>query len=120
LFGSEIKICPIPTVRGSSGLALSSRNAYLTVTEKRQAEALYQTLRGMRKAVRGRKDSVSEVLKTAKMRLREAPGVRLQYLEILDAERLGRVRGYFRAGRRWIAAGAVFIGRTRLIDNIRI
>ena len=110
-----VRIHALPTVRESDGLALSSRNRYLTPEERSQAPQLHRVLLAARRSLR---DGASvRHARTAALRLlkKNAPLSKLDYLEIVDADTLQPSPG----GRRRILA-AVYFGTTRLIDNIAV
>jgi pantoate--beta-alanine ligase len=103
------------TVRESDGLALSSRNAYLSPDERRQAVGLHQSLQAGRQSfVRGERAS-GRLLGVVRVRLAEFPMLRLQYVEVVHPETLESVE---RAESGSVLAMAAFCGRTRLIDNV--
>jgi pantoate--beta-alanine ligase len=108
-------IVGVPTVRDADGLALSSRNAYLSPDERKRAVALPQTLEAMVTPLRtGVK--VDEVLKEGRTRLTSA-GFEVDYLELADAATLTPVRALQKPARLLVAAR---IGKTRLIDNVAV
>ena len=108
-----VKIVPCPTVREPSGLALSSRNAYLSPDERAAAPLLRRALRMAGQVLKSRRN-VSDAQRAARKALRQISGARVQYLEILDPKTLGvpQKTGPF------LLAAAVYVGRTRLIDNL--
>src|SRR5947209_5727466 len=111
-FGADI--AGVPTVRDSDGLALSSRNFYLSADERRRAVALHNALGAARDAILGGV-KVTAALEQAKQALRDAGFARVDYLALVDAatlEPLDERRGEMRL----IAAAAM--GTTRLIDNL--
>jgi pantoate--beta-alanine ligase len=109
----SVKACPI--VREPDGLAMSSRNVYLTKQQREQAPVLRQALlAGARSLSQGETDPV-RVRKVMRAVLRGKQGARLDYIEAVDPENLERPR---RMSGRVLLAGAVWFGRTRLIDNI--
>lgn len=114
--GFGVEMAGVETVREADGLALSSRNRYLTSEERAQAPVLYRALRGVREAIaQGERDPealVSHLLRT----IGEAPMARVQYAEIVDAETLEPL-DRLQSGREALAAVAVYFGQTRLIDN---
>jgi pantoate--beta-alanine ligase len=113
--GVEIVVCPI--VRQADGLALSSRNAYLTGADRQAATVLHRGLEAAELAIRSGERHPGEVL-AALRRLVNAEGrVVLEYAEIVDAETLEPVRNLARASYILIAAK---VGGTRLIDNALI
>ena len=112
---AEIVICPI--VREPDGLALSSRNAYLSAEERRAATVLHRALEAARaELTAGVRDSLH--LQSAIRRALEAePLAAVDYAEIVDAYAFEPVT---RIARPCYALLAVFIGKTRLIDNLYI
>jgi len=112
-----VRIVVAPTVRESDGLAMSSRNTYLDPEERRQATVLFRALQYARQQV-SRGPVPAARLRRAVARLVAAePLARLDYVAFFDSETLEPVREV-RAGTHM--ALAVFIGRTRLIDNARL
>jgi pantoate--beta-alanine ligase len=113
---TEIVVCPI--VREADGLALSSRNAYLNLEERRAATTLFRALSAaQREITTGTRDSLQ--LQTAiRNTLSGEPLARLEYAEIVDAETFEPVARI--AARSVYILLAVFIGKTRLIDNLLI
>ena len=112
---SEIIACPI--VREPDGLAMSSRNAYLSQDERCAATVLHRALDGARRAIeRGERDALRL---TAAMRdvIRSEPLAQPDYVELVDAETLEPVT---RLRRTCLALLAVRFGATRLIDNLLI
>jgi pantoate--beta-alanine ligase len=110
-----LRIVVCPTVRQPDGLAVSSRNQYLTPEQKKDAALLYKSLQKCREMVEGGVRSVPEI--TAQMRkiLNSSPLIEIEYISIVDAETLEAID---RISGRVLAALAVRIGSTRLIDNI--
>jgi pantoate--beta-alanine ligase len=110
---TEIVVCPI--VREPDGLALSSRNAYLNAEERRAATALHRALEAARaELTAGVRDALQ--LQAAIRRVLEAePLAAVDYAEIVDADAFEPVT---RIARPCYALLAVFIGKTRLIDNL--
>ena len=111
-----IEIVGVPTVRDADGLALSSRNAYLSDSEREAALALPRLLRATAEQIRNGSD-VGESLARAKQGLRDAGFVNVDYLALVDAVTLeprDRPEGPLR-----LIAAAV-IGTTRLIDNLAV
>jgi pantoate--beta-alanine ligase len=112
---TEIVVCPI--VREADGLALSSRNAYLNAEERRAATVLHRALEAARAEIAaGTRDSLH--LQAALRKVLEAePLAAVDYAEIVDADTFEPVT---RIARPCYALLAVFLGRTRLIDNLYI
>ena len=110
------EIVAVPTVREEDGLALSSRNAYLSAEERARAVALPRALQYAREAI-GEGKPVQMVLDTARKSLIDAGISRIDYFALVDAATLEPIEAP--AGdMRLIAAAAV--GTTRLIDNLAI
>jgi pantoate--beta-alanine ligase len=112
---TEIVVCPI--VREADGLALSSRNAYLGAEERRAATVLHRALEAARaELAAGTRDSLQ--LQEALRKVLEAePLAAVDYAEIVDADTFEPVT---RIARPCYALLAVFLGKTRLIDNLYI
>ena len=106
-----------PTVRESDGLAMSSRNRYLSPAERAVAPGIYQALRQTRRRARQGEDDVARLESALAAELAAIPGARVDYARILDADTL---RPLTRLRRPALVAVAVFVGTTRLIDNIVI
>ncbi len=107
----------VPTVREPDGLALSSRNLYLSAEERRLAPNLARVLRTIAAALAREPDRVARELARGSAELERA-GLAVEYLEIRDAETLAPATATIAAPARVIAA--VRLGRTRLIDNMPI
>ena len=114
--GLGVEIRGVPTVRGVDGLALSSRNAYLSTDERQRALALARALEEARDAIQGGKP-VDPVLDRAKDRLSDAGFSRIDYFALVDAATLEPLETA--SGEMRLIAAAV-IGTTRLIDNVRV
>lgn len=110
-----LRMIVAPTVREPDGLAMSSRNRYLSPPERHQAVALSEALRDARTAVRERGAVRASVLSgRVRRRLSGCPDARLEYVAFFDPETLEPV-ATVKPGHRM--ALAVYVGRTRLIDN---
>lgn len=108
----EVIGCPI--VRESDGLALSSRNIYLSEKDHAQALALSRSLDAAEKLVRGGETDVVCILATVREVISAYPSISIEYAEIRDAEDLSSVD---RIENRAVCALAARVGRARLIDN---
>ncbi len=109
----ELVICPI--VREPDGLALSSRNAYLTPEQRKQALVLYRSLTRVQTfADRGERSSAA-LIEAGKQVIADEPGARLDYFEIVDPNTLDPVPDISHGA---LVAVAAWVGTTRLIDNI--
>lgn len=110
----NIDIIALPTVREEDGLAYSSRNQYLNIEERKQAAVLYKALRT---GANCGKKSASDIVALAQMIINEAPLARIDYVEAADSETLQPVE---MVGPNTVLLLAVFFGKTRLIDNMRL
>jgi pantoate--beta-alanine ligase len=111
-----VRIAGVPTVREPDGLALSSRNIYLSPEERQIAPLLHQVLNDMAAAIAAAPDTVAANLEKGMAVLREA-GFVPDYLEMRDAADLSPMTALDRPARLLAAAR---LGRTRLIDNIPV
>jgi pantoate--beta-alanine ligase len=111
----SVEIVGMPIVREPDGLAMSSRNAYLSPDERLRALALSSALGSARDAFDQGERDAARLVDTARTTLHLTPGVRLDYLELRDADSLEPLDG--RVRRAAIMAVAAFVGTTRLIDN---
>ena len=102
-----------PIVRESDGLALSSRNAYLSRDERSRAAALWKALKAARDAFKAGEVQVAQLEEIARERLL-ADGLRTDYAEVRDPLQLQRPQRADPTSRLFLAA---FLGKTRLIDN---
>lgn len=114
-----IRIDVAPTFREPDGLAMSSRNKYLEGNLRRQAVVLWRAIQKARAAVK----NSSKPIRAARLQrdlqnlIEAEPAARLDYLEFFDPETLVSVKGVSRGAQM---ALAVFVGKTRLIDNARL
>lgn len=107
-----VRVVIAPTFREKDGLAMSSRNIYLSAAERREAPRIYRALLAARRLARKRPFSASKLAREIRGSLR---GFRIDYVEIVDAETLEPVKI---ARRGNCACVAAFLGKTRLIDNL--
>jgi len=113
----NIEIVPLPTVREQDGLALSSRNSYLTPAERKAATVLYQSLLTAKKDIaRGIRDA-TVISSHMEDLIRGQPLTRIDYVAVINPETLRRVE---RVEKEVLVAVAAKIGQTRLIDNLKI
>jgi pantoate--beta-alanine ligase len=112
-FGVEIVACPI--VREADGLAMSSRNVYLSPEHRRQALVLHRSLVRVKELWDSRETSVEKLLAAGKEEIARASGVRLDYLEIVNPSSLEAVSNVRNGS---LVAVAGYVGGTRLIDNV--
>lgn len=113
-----IKIIRCPTVREADGLAVSSRNAYLSPSERASAPLIYRTLQYGRKLLRSHPRNQPKWLRTQlKARLRKIPHTRVDYIELVDPRTLQPASSLRRAV---LIAAAVQFRHARLIDNVLV
>jgi pantoate--beta-alanine ligase len=112
-FPNQVVACP--TVREPDGLAVSSRNAYLSPAERRRATALYRALEAGRAAFRAGGRDPAAVEAAARDLLEDATGVAPDYLALVDPATFEPVK---QAEPGQVLATAARVGRTRLIDNV--
>lgn len=114
-FNLPLRIVGVPTVREPDGLALSSRNQRLEATERALAPALYRALLRIRQGVEAGITDSGALKRVGASELPIDPRLKLEYLEIVepdDFQPVSEIRG------RVVAAGALWVGTTRLIDNM--
>jgi pantoate--beta-alanine ligase len=112
-----IEIIGAPTVREADGLACSSRNEYLSGSEREQAAVLRAALLDAARRVKSGEKSAATILNHTRQRIADAPLARIDYADLVNAETLQPVATVTQNA---LLAVAVFLGNTRLIDNIRL
>ncbi len=111
----EIRTCP--TVREADGLALSSRNRYLSADQRKTALRLSQSLNLARKQLLSGERNIEEVRRAMRANLEETPGIVVDYITVADAETLEEIS---EPRQKMVALVAARVGTTRLIDNLPI
>ena len=111
--GIEIKI--LPTVRAEDGLAMSSRNTYLTESDKRDAALIYDALEKAEAVIREGETDPAKVVSIMAAIIGKANCVKIDYMAITDTKELREVK---KISGEVLVAAAVYVGKTRLIDNI--
>jgi pantoate--beta-alanine ligase len=109
----SVEVCPI--VREADGLALSSRNAYLSADERQSALVLYRSVTRVRTLFEANERDSAKLINAARQEFATETAVRLDYFEIVNPDTLepqSRVEG------KTLVAVAAFVGKTRLIDNV--
>ena len=112
-----VEIIPGPTIREADGLAMSSRNAYLSPEERQAATVLHRSLRAAEELIRAGERRADEVRRRLREVLNTEPLARVEYAEVVDAESFQPVEIL---QDRLVLPLAVRVGGTRLIDNIRV
>lgn len=110
-----IEIIGCPTVREPDGLAMSSRNEYLSEEERRQAVVLSQALFAARDRILAGERSAQAVETAARKQIESAPLARLQYLEVVHPDTLEPLMQIDEGA---VVVAAVYFGKARLIDNV--
>ncbi len=113
--GMPVKIIEVPTIRDHDGLALSSRNQFLSADEKLKASFFYKTLQNCEKAILQNK-KFTGILTSAKSTLK-SHGFKVDYLAICNAVSLKKIT---EIEAKMVILAAVYLGNTRLIDNLKI
>lgn len=111
----SVRVEVVPTVRERDGLALSSRNAYLSEKDRRAAPAIARGLDAAHTAFRSGVTDASRLLRAVRDVIAAQPRFRIEYLEAVDSVSLSPVET---AGGDTIIAVGAYLGETRLIDNI--
>jgi pantoate--beta-alanine ligase len=112
-FPVQIVVCPI--VRESDGLAMSSRNAYLTPEQRKQALVLSQALKKVEKLAAQGERNPEKLIGVGKQAIAEEPAVRLDYFEVVNPDTLEQMADLSQGA---LVAVAAYVGTTRLIDNL--
>lgn len=110
-----VEIRVLPTVREADGLAMSSRNAYLTPKLRTQATCLYEALTAAKEGFRTGETRAARLIEAMREVIARRPDARPQYVEIVSPDSLGSIS---RVTPTSVAALAVFVGEVRLIDNM--
>jgi pantoate--beta-alanine ligase len=111
-----VEIASVPIVRDPDGLAMSSRNTYLGPDERHAARALSAGLAAVQAAFAAGTRDAAALVAAARAPIEAEPLARIDYVELRDADELTELPG-IEPGRRAVLALAVFVGKTRLIDN---
>jgi len=114
-FPLEVVACP--TMREPDGLAMSSRNSRLNSEERRASTVLYRALSAAQRAYAGGERQAEALRRIMTEVLQSEPLARTQYVSVADPESLAELRG--EVGRALLSM-AVFLGKTRLIDNVTV
>jgi len=113
----NVEIVPCPIIREEDGLALSSRNTYLTLTQRKAALILSKSLFAAKEMIKGGCNNATELKKIIIASISSEPLADIDYIEVIDAVTLDNITAL--KGSILIAL-AVRFGKTRLIDNIRV
>jgi len=111
----DVEIVIGPTVREKNGVAVSSRNMYLSGDERVQASALYRSLVTAKKMIEAGERDVAAIVAAMRQMIESQPAARVDYISIVDSETLKEVT---RLDGEVLIALAVWFGKARLIDNM--
>jgi len=112
-----IKIIGAPTLREKDGLAMSSRNTYLSAEEREPALSLSRALFSAQEKVKAGEKDAEALIKSARELIAANSLARVEYIEIRDSENLDPVKTIDRPAQMILS---VWVGKTRLIDNLRL
>ncbi len=113
----DIEIVPMPIVREPDGLAMSSRNRYLTPEERRSATALYRSLQLAKEFIEEGERDAARIIAAMRNLIGQEKPAQIDYIEVVDAKKF-EPKNQIRGGS--LIALAAFMGGTRLIDNLRV
>jgi len=113
----DVEVVVLPTVREPDGLAMSSRNSYLSAGERRAASVISLALRAAEQTSKAGVNDPGKLKNTIEAVLHEEQGIAIDYIECADPETLVPLPS---AGNSMVLLVAVRVGRTRLIDNVLI
>lgn len=117
-FNHDVELVMGPIKRANDGLALSSRNNYLNDEQRKLAPSLYRALKYVEKQITEGAQNIKLLLEHQKDEL-EAKGFKIDYFNLFSFEKIDPVEDP-EPGNKYILAGAVYLGETRLIDNLII
>ncbi len=106
-----------PTIREKDGLAMSSRNKYLTDEQRKSATILYRSLQFLKEEIKSGNSDLEDLRKKIISDINALPDCKTDYVEFVDPKTLKTITAFNRA---FLCAIAVFVGSTRLIDNMII
>ena len=112
-----VEIIPHPTVREPDGLAMSSRNTYLSTEERQSALSLYRSLLAARELVKGGERRVEVLIDKTEAIIGAEPHCTIQYVQVVDEDTMNDIA---EVTPKALMAMAVFVGKARLIDNMRL
>jgi pantoate--beta-alanine ligase len=114
--GFDTEVVTLPTIREESGLAMSSRNAYLSAAEREAATVIYRALGRGRDLYQNGERSAGKIATEVKSTILAEPRARLEYVSVANAETLERLDRI--ENQSVLISVAAYVGKTRLIDNI--
>ena len=111
----SVKINVLPIVREKDGLAMSSRNIYLSREGRIQAQSIYKSLKRAKELFNGGEKDSRKIISEMKDAIGKQPGVKIDYIKVVD---IGDLKDIKKISGKALIAMAVWVGKTRLIDNI--
>jgi pantoate--beta-alanine ligase len=114
-YNIDLVICPV--VREPDGLAMSSRNVYLSPEERKQALAIYRSLMYARKLVEGRETDPQKIIGNMRIILSKEKDIKVDYIAIVNSYGFREVNLFLEEGNEYYILVAARLGNTRLIDN---
>ncbi len=111
----DTEIIILPIVREPDGLAMSSRNLYLSSEERKAATVLFNSLQAAKELIKDGEKKASKIIERIKKIIADEPLAKIDYIEVVDLENLNPMKSLDKTA---LIAIAVYIGETRLIDNI--
>lgn len=114
--GFEVEIVVVPTVREESGLAMSSRNSYLSDEERQRAAVIYQALRDAKLAFKGGERGAAQLAQIVQEKIESEPLAKIDYIAVTDLSTLQPLEKI--GDTEAVIAVAVRMGNVRLIDNV--
>ena len=116
-----VEIAECPTVREKDGLAISSRNKYLSYDERKNAVVLFQSLKLAEELIIKGQENLENIRKAAIEKMESTPFVsKIDYFDFRDNDTLCEIERIDQKAERILIASAIWVGKTRLIDNILI
>ena len=115
----DLEVIGLPIVREDDGLAMSSRNVYLTKDERQEAKMVYQSLELAKSQILRGEQSVKKITDEMKLLVEDSPLIRIDYITIVSSQTFSLI-SELEHGQDILIAIAVYVGNTRLIDNFRL
>ena len=112
-----VRVKVMPTIREKDGLAMSSRNRYLSSQERKEAVLLFASLKKAKQLIEAKETSASRIVRLMRAVIQKAPHARIDYVQVVDPDTLQPLT---KINRRCLIVLAVRIGKTRLIDNLMV
>jgi pantoate--beta-alanine ligase len=115
----DLEVIGLPIVREDDGLAMSSRNVYLTKDERQEAKMVYQSLELAKSQILRGGQSVKKITDEMKLLVEDSPLIRIDYITIVSSQTFSLI-SELEHGQDILIAIAAYVGNTRLIDNFRL